>query len=212
VTANAPIAGVILAGGRASRFDGGSKAEALLAGEPLLARVIGRFRPQVDSLLINLNQSSTLECVADYPLLADTQGDFSGPLAGLHAACGYLEKANSAAKAIAIAPCDGPFLPLNFVSALANALVRENAAIACVRYRGQMQPTFSLWRRSTFKAVDHHFRELGEGGFKGLFRALPTVFVDWPQAPVDPFFNINTQAELALAATLLEKALLEQSP
>ena len=49
------IAGVILAGGRATRMGGGDKGLLPLAGRPILARVIDRLRPQVDALALNAN-------------------------------------------------------------------------------------------------------------------------------------------------------------
>ena len=49
------IAGVLLAGGLARRMGGGDKCLRPLAGETLLARVIGRVAPQVGPLILNAN-------------------------------------------------------------------------------------------------------------------------------------------------------------
>ncbi len=46
-------AGVILAGGRSSRMGVGRKALLELHGRPLLAHVIERLQPQLDSLLLS---------------------------------------------------------------------------------------------------------------------------------------------------------------
>jgi len=42
-----------------------------------------------------------------------------------------------------------------------------------------------------------------QGGFKPLLKELNTVYFDWPEQPLNPFFNINTPADLAEAERLL---------
>ena len=41
------------------------------------------------------------------------------------------------------------------------------------------------------------------GGFKPLLQRLNTLYLDWPEQTLSPFFNINTPQDLALAETLL---------
>jgi molybdopterin-guanine dinucleotide biosynthesis protein A len=40
------------------------------------------------------------------------------------------------------------------------------------------------------------------GGFKSLLAELNTVYLDWPEQPMNPFFNINTPEDLAAAERL----------
>jgi molybdopterin-guanine dinucleotide biosynthesis protein A len=42
-----------------------------------------------------------------------------------------------------------------------------------------------------------------QGGFKSLLAELKTVYLDWPEQPINPFFNINTLDDLAEAEGLL---------
>ena len=49
------IAGIVLAGGRATRMGGGDKPLLHLHGRPLLAHVIERLTPQVAALAISAN-------------------------------------------------------------------------------------------------------------------------------------------------------------
>jgi molybdopterin-guanine dinucleotide biosynthesis protein A len=198
-----PIAGVILAGGRSSRMEGQFKAAAMVGGELLLQRVIDRFQPQVNVLLVNLNQRIDSISSQELRVIADSLEGYPGPLAGLVAAFEYLDQQNINAEALAVVPCDGPFLPKNVVAVLASHLVDSNASVACIRYDGQLQPTFSLWHRSVAPTVIARLREQHQGGFKGLFSQLPTVFVNWPQTDPDPFFNINTPEELSKAEQML---------
>lgn len=199
-----PIAGVILAGGRSSRMGGRAKHGVVIGGITLLERVIARFAPQVDALVVNLNDVQQISPNTGLTIVRDSLEDYPGPLAGLVAAFEYLEAAGAEFGAVAMVPCDGPLVPENLVAVLAHAFEESDASVACVRYRGEMQPTFSLWRRSAGSAVIRRLKECHEGGFKGLFAELPTVFVDWPEYPVDPFFNINTPEDVARAEKMLD--------
>ena len=42
-----------------------------------------------------------------------------------------------------------------------------------------------------------------QGGFKPLLASLDSRYLDWPEQVVNPFFNINTQDDLAEAEALL---------
>ena len=205
MVALAPVVGVILAGGRSSRMPGQFKGDAKTGDITLLERVLERFKPQVDSVLLNLNRSEITSHLPGVAVVADSIGGFPGPLAGLVAAFEYFDNKRIEYDAIAVVPCDGPFVPRNLVAVLATRLQDSQADVACIRYRGEIQPTFSLWRKGAKQVVVDRLKVHGEGGFKGLFNELATLFVDWPEALTDPFFNINTPSELALAGKLLEQ-------
>jgi molybdopterin-guanine dinucleotide biosynthesis protein A len=100
-------------------------------------------------------------------------------------------------------PCDGPFIPKNLVAELYQLMVENDADIACVRYQGFAQPTFSLWHKRALPAVEETLLVKKMGGFKPLLAELKTVYLDWPEQPLNPFFNINTPEDLAEAELLL---------
>lgn len=200
------IIGVVLAGGRSSRM-GQPKCQVMLAGQSLLFRVVEALRPQVSRIVVNTNLDTGNVQIGDARLstVSDCEPGFPGPLTGLVSAFQFLEAEHAEFDALAIVPCDGPFLPANLVAMLAAALEAESAEVACVRYQGKMQPTFSLWRRSTAPKVTESLKT--QGSFKYLFSVCKTAFVDWPETKPNPFFNINTPEELALAENYREAIL-----
>ena len=66
------IAGVILAGGRATRMGGGDKCLLPLGGRPILAHVIARLAPQVDALALNANGDPARFAAFGLPVLPDS--------------------------------------------------------------------------------------------------------------------------------------------
>ena len=196
------VDGVILAAGRSSRMETGHKVHATLGKHTLLQHVIMRLEPQVDSLVINADPDicGQYSQPNSYPIVADRLEGFRGPLMGLYT--GLTNHYLSSADYLLSVPCDGPFIPPNLASELQRQIRAGNADIACVRYAGQIEPMFSLWHKRTVDAVEQALLD-NQGGFKSLFAELQTVYLDWPEQTINPFFNINTVDDLAEAERLL---------
>lgn len=196
------VDGVILAAGRSSRMETGHKLHAILGRHTLLQHVIMRLEAQVDSLVINADPDiyGQYSQPNSYPTVADRLEGFRGPLMGLYT--GLTNHYLSSADYLLSVPCDGPFIPPNLASELQRQIRAGNADIACVRYAGQIEPMFSLWHKRTVNAVEQALLD-NQGGFKSLFAELKTVYLDWPEQTINPFFNINTVDDLAEAERLL---------
>ncbi|MGB1869353.1 MAG: molybdenum cofactor guanylyltransferase MobA [Porticoccaceae bacterium] len=190
------VDGVILAAGKSSRMGSVNKAQASLGGRSLLETVVARIKPQVERLLINGDPA-----LCGDQAVADKVEGFQGPLAGLYSA--LCSDQLSTAEYLLLVPCDGPFVPSNLAAELYANTVQVSTDIACVRYQGVAQPTFSLWHKRLLPQVQQALLEEQQGGFKPLLQRLETVYVDWPEQQPNPFFNINTPEDLALAETLL---------
>lgn len=183
------ITGVILAGGRGRRMGGSDKGLQQLRGRPMIDRVIERFAPQVDELLINANRNVERYAAFGHRVVADQIPDNAGPLAGLHAAL-------SAATypLVATAPCDSPFLPADLIFRLHSALTAANADLAVARTFDQPHPVFCLCKR----VVLPHLTDFLAGGGRKVDRWYATLnvvevaFDDKAEA----FANINTREEL----------------
>ena len=190
------IDGVILAAGRSSRMGKSNKVQSQLAGRMLLDHVRDRLEPQVDQLIVNGDSAICGEAA-----VVDVIDGAKGPLVGLYSA--LISEQLSAAEFLMMVPCDGPFIPTNLVAELYREIQLADADIACVRYGGVAQPTFSLWHKRVTPAVEQALLVKKQGGFKPLLASLDSRYLDWPEQVVNPFFNINTQDDLVEAEALL---------
>jgi len=196
------IAGVILAGGRATRMGGDDKALLPLAGRPLVAHVVERLRPQVDLLALNANGDSGRFACLGLPVIADGFPDFPGPLAGLLA--GLEWAAEMGADAVVTAAVDTPFLPRDLVARLDAAAAGAGAVAAVAATRGPegltLHPTFGLWpverRAALAEALATGSRRVRD--WSAACGAATAVF----DAEGEPFFNINTPDDLVRARGL----------
>ncbi len=140
-TDRAPVAGVILAGGRGTRMGGADKGWVQWQGRFLVERVLERLAPQVDQVTISANRNLEryrglgVSVVEDEPAAF---GPYAGPLAGMLAALRHC-----ALPGAVFVPCDAPALPADLVARLvAGAGDAVTAALACSG--GYRQPVFCL--------------------------------------------------------------------
>ena len=187
------ITGLVLAGGLGRRMGGIDKGLQDFRGEPMVAQVIRRFAPQVDALIVNANQNIERYAAFGHPVVPDVITGYAGPLAGLHAGLHACRT-----PLLVTSPCDSPFLPLDLVARLHEALEREGADLAVARTGEQSHPVFSLVRRHVLPGLTDFL----DGGGRKVdlwYSALKVVEVSFDDQP-DAFANINTLNELAALA------------
>lgn len=185
--------GVIVAGGLSRRM-GGDKGLKLLAGRPLIAHVEAAVRPQVAALALNVNGDAAAYVGMmreTLPVLADTVEGFAGPLAGVLAGMSWAARS----RWLVSVPGDTPFLPADLVQRLTAAAESEGADVACASSRGRLHPVAALWRPALASDLAAYLAS-GERKVEVFLRRYRVATVDFPAEPLDPFFNVNTAADL----------------
>jgi molybdopterin-guanine dinucleotide biosynthesis protein A len=199
------VVAVALAGGRAMRMGGADKGLRLLGGRPALAHVLGAVAPQVAAVAINANGDFARFAAFGVPVLADIAAGQPGPLAGVEAGLAWARAAHPAAHWLLTVPTDAPFLPPDLVARLHAAATAKGAAIAVATSGDWTHPTAALWRVDLGPAVSDALAA-GTRKVMDVQAAHGAVAVEWPVQPHDPFFNVNTPADLAVAEAMLAAA------
>lgn len=199
--------GTILAGGRATRMGGGDKGLRRVSGQTLIDHVIARLAPQCGPLAINANGDPARLAAFGLPVVPDSVAGHPGPLAGVLAGMDWA--AELGASAVVTAAADTPFLPPDLVARLAAAAGPSGLALAATRDadsgRVWPQPTFGLWpvalREDLRTALGRGLRKVV--AWTDAHAAGLAVF---DSAPADPFFNVNTPADIAEAERIAAAA------
>lgn len=199
------IAGVILAGGQATRMGGGDKGMRVVGGQTLMAHVLDRLRPQVGGLVLNANGDPARFGALGLPVVADSLPDWPGPLAGVLAGMDWA--ATQGAEAVVSVAADTPFFPRDLVARLQAAAGPSGLALAATREGGKLyrHPTFGLWP----VALRDDLRAALVGGLRKVVLwtdAHGAGTAEFPTDPFDPFFNINTPEDMAEAERLVGMA------
>ncbi|WP_267425619.1 molybdenum cofactor guanylyltransferase MobA [Methylobacterium sp. GC_Met_2] len=193
-----PVLGLILAGGQARRMGGGDKPLLRLGGRTLLERVVERLGPQCEAgLALSANGDPARFPGFPGPILPDPLPGQPGPLAGILAGLEYA--AAQGIEQVVSVSGDAPFLPEDLVARLRAAASETVIALAASGERQHY--TIALWPTALRNALGNYLvrGERRVGAFIALHGA---AVASWPVAPVDPFLNVNTPADLAAAEAL----------
>lgn len=198
-------AGLVLAGGLSRRM-GTDKTQQLLAGRRMIDHVVERLKPQVSELWIN--------APACYPqadgtaIVPDTLSGHQGPLAGILAGMLHARRAIPALQALVTAPGDTPFLPHDLVASL-KAASRDGSSIAIARSGGRDHPVAALWPMVLAGDLEAWLVNPENRKVMAFIARHDYVSVDFAPHPselgeIDPFFNVNTPADLVRAEAIFK--------
>jgi molybdenum cofactor guanylyltransferase len=183
---------VIVAGGRSSRM-GREKAFEMIGGRTILNRIIARLADQVPTVAINANGNAERFQATGLLVFSDIHPEAGTPLAGLHAALSFAD--DRGFDAVLTVPSDAPFLPLDLFSRLAG--LNRRAAIAASG--GQAHYLTGLWSSDLLHDAGRALAQPRKPRLQDWAKQCGASVAEWQATPYDPFFNVNTQQELAEA-------------
>ena len=188
---NGKIAVVILAGGEGRRIGGGKPLRSF-CGERLIDRALRRAQAWSDLVAVGVRDPGQITSL-DAPIIID-EPSIAGPLGGLVSALFF--GAKSGCDFVLTVPADMPFLPLDLLERLLREIGQHGCAIA--GSGGHAHPVCGLWRTS---ALDHvaGYLTTEKRSLNGFAARIGCQDVEWPRQPLDPFYNINTNEDLAEA-------------
>ena len=197
------IMAVVLAGGLARRMGGGDKCLKLLAGRPILAHVLERLDGQAERILLNANGDPARFASWGVPVAADVVAGFGGPLVGVLTALEWAATHAPEITDVVSVPSDGPFLPHDLVRRLVEARAGAGAVLAQAASNGRANPVVGLWPVALAADLRRAVVEEGIAKVDAWTARFGLATVEFEATRLDPFFNANTQEDLAEAERLL---------
>lgn len=188
------------------RMGGGDKARCDIAGSTMLDRVIARVAPQCEGLVLNANGNPARWETQRWethgiPVIQDGLAGRQGPLAGLLAGFDWLAADRPDLEWLLSVSIDCPFLPNDLVARLHEARATQNVPLAIAMSAGRTHPVIAIWhislREDLRDALDRGNRKAG-----AFVERHAHATAEWPTEPLDPFFNVNTPADLIAAQRL----------
>ena len=192
------VAGVILAGGRGKRLGGLIKANLKVGGVILLERAVSSLGEIDGPILISTGHipASQISTESDWRVVEDASKDYLGPLAGIAAAVGFLQRENIKADYLMSLAVDTPFFPQDFCTR-SMELLDDNVDVVVAKFGAQIYPTNALWRLNSIAHLPGQLTQLSPNGIKGLMTTLSVA--DMELAAVNgsnPCQNVNRMSDL----------------
>jgi molybdenum cofactor guanylyltransferase len=183
------VTAVILAGGMGRRMGGQDKGLVNYKKGTLIEHVIAGISQQTDNILINANRNIDVYSRFGYPIVEDSLSDFQGPLAGFYAA---MAAVNS--DYILTLPCDGPFVAVDYLSSMVDALNQNDYEMAIASDGERMQPVYALLPVDLRPSLEQFLKE-GDRKIDRWYKQHQYTLVEF-DASTRLFTNINTPEDI----------------
>ena len=194
--------GLIVAGGRSTRFGDRDKALADLAGTPMIRRVADRITGAVDAVVVNCRtdqvddiESALTGVDADLTFAPDERPD-EGPLAGIATGLRTAESEYTL-----VVACDMPFLDPEFAQYLFERAANHDAAVP--RPDDWLQPMQAVYRTEPTRTACERALARGDRRAVAPLNGLDYVVVDRgdieSHTTLESLRNLNTRAEFERA-------------
>ena len=197
------ILGIILAGGKSSRF-GEDKSIAKLGDKTLLDHTISKTENEFTEILVISNNKKFNFKNNKIHLVEDCMEGQLGPLVGILTAMKWVIINKKNYKWIASFPCDTPFFDIKLISELKIKVKETSKKLIFLNSNKKRHNIFGLWSMDLI--------EILEKDIKNSFRKVELWAdkigyenININEEKFDKFLNINTKKDLEKAKENLEK-------
>ena len=197
------ILGVILAGGKSSRF-GSNKSLSKLANNKLIEHVINKIDIYFPEILVVSNDSGLIIENKKIKIIEDCIKGYLGPLAGVLSAMKYANSFENKFKWIITFPCDTPFFERLIIEKMIEKTTFPKEKIYFIKDKKQRHNIFGLWSTSLESILEedlkNNFRKVDLWADK-----IGCNFIEKDIQNKNEFLNINTKEDLELAEKFYKK-------
>ena len=195
------ILGAILAGGQSTRM-GKDKLFLELNNKKLIEYSIDKVKKHLRDLIIVTSNNDDFFSKNNLITVKDCIEGQLGPLVGILTAMKWAKDNPDKYSWVATFPCDTPFFPENVIKSFIRESKKKESLILCASSHGRKHNIFGLWSLDLYDKlkedlINNKVRKVQDWTYKNKIKNLEFNFKDY-----DPFFNINTKADLEFAKKL----------
>ena len=197
------ILGIILAGGKSSRF-GEDKSTVKLGNKTLLDHTVSKIENEFNEILVISNNKDFNFKNNKINLVEDCIEGQLGPLVGILTAMKWVTKNKKNYKWIASFPCDTPFFDIKLISELKIKVKKTSKKLIFLNSNKKRHNIFGLWSLDLIeileKDIKNSFRKVELWADKVGYENI-----NINEEKFDRFLNINTKKDLEKAKENLDK-------
>ena len=198
------ILGAILAGGQSKRM-GEDKLFLEINNKKLIEHTLDKVKKYLKKIIIITNQDNEFFSKNNLTTVKDCIEGQLGPLVGILTAMKWAKENLNKCSWIATFPCDTPFFPESIIKSFIEESEKKESLILCASSHGRKHNIFGLWSLDLYDKlkndlINKKIRKVQDWTEKNKIKNLEFKFKDY-----DPFFNINTEEDLAVAKKISMK-------
>ena len=197
------ILGIILAGGKSSRF-GEDKSTVKLGNKTLLDHTVNKIENEFNEILVISNNKEFNFKNNKIHVVEDCIEGQLGPLVGILTAMKWVKKNNKNYKWIASFPCDTPFFDMKFISELKIKIEQTSKKLIFLNSDKKRHNIFGLWSVDLIETLEEDIKN-GLRKVELWADKIGYENININEEKFDRFLNINTKKDLEKAKENLDK-------
>ena len=197
------ILGIILAGGKSSRF-GEDKSTAKLGNKTLLDHTVNKIENEFNEILVISNNKEFNFKNNKIHVVEDCIEGQLGPLVGILTAMKWVKKNNKNYKWIASFPCDTPFFDMKFISELKIKIKETSKKLIFLNSDKKRHNIFGLWSVDLIETLEEYIKN-GLRKVEIWADKIGYENININTKEFDMFLNINTKEDLKKAKKNIDK-------
>ena len=197
------ILGIILAGGKSSRF-GEDKSTAKLGNKTLLDHTVNKIENEFNEILVISNNKEFNFKNNKIHVVKDCIEGQLGPLVGILTAMQWVKKNNKNYKWIASFPCDTPFFDMKFISELKIKIKETSEKLIFLNSDKKRHNIFGLWSVDLIETLEEDIKN-GLRKVEIWADKIGYENININTKEFDMFLNINTKEDLKKAKENIDK-------
>ena len=197
------ILGIILAGGKSSRF-GEDKSTAKLGNKTLLDHTVNKIENEFNEILVISNNKKFNFKNNKIHVVEDCIEGQLGPLVGILTAMKWVKKNNKNYKWIASFPCDTPFFDMKFISELKIKIKETSKKLIFLNSDKKRHNIFGLWSVDLIETLEEDIKN-GLRKVEIWADKIGYENININTKEFDMFLNINTKEDLKKAKENIDK-------
>ena len=191
------ILGIILAGGKSSRF-GEDKSIAKLGDKTLLDHTINKIENEFNEILVISNNKELNFKNKKIHIVEDCKEGQLGPLVGILTAMKWVIKNKKNYKWIASFPCDTPFFDIKLISELKIKVKETSKKLIFLNSNKKRHNIFGLWSVDLIETLEEDIKN-GLRKVEIWADKIGYESININIKEFDMFLNINTKEDLKKA-------------
>ena len=197
------ILGVVLAGGKSSRF-GEDKNHIKLGNKTLLEHVLYKINNKFPETLIVSNRPLKIQITKKITIIEDCFENL-GPLVGVLSSMKWIKENKKTFKWIATFPSDTPFFETSIIEEYEKKITTNESLLYFIKSNNKRHNIFGLWSIDLLETLENdlvknNFRKVEDWANK-----IGVKTIDIEIKKFDPFFNINTKEDFEIAKRILKE-------
>ena len=195
------ILGVVLAGGKSQRF-GQDKSQVKLQNKLLIDYILEEIVDEFKEVLIIANEQIKFMQSQNISVTKDFKSGV-GPLGGVLTAMKWIKENNKHYKWISTFPSDTPFFTKKELKYFYKKIEINESKLFFIKSKDTRHNIFGLWSVSLIEKLEADIMK-GERKVEIWANSIGVKTVNIDYKKPDPFFNINTKADLEKAKKILD--------